>query len=509
MREIYKLINNFKIDKKFWDFDNLTGDDHVNFRSKSAPYLKLGILLGKKLDLKTVVEIGSSRYSVTQKCIDYFNLEPNPLVSPPCCSDGHSTFFWSKYGFDVHTVDIDENCKTSISWSYSNIGEQQPDNLNVHIPNDGISFLKNFDKKIDILFLDGWDKGTPQYAEKHLEAFLAAKDKLSDVHLIIIDDTDFITEDGGKDKLLTPHLIENGYIPLVNGRQTILINTTNVKTLESDFNFIENKEIILENLDITKIELKNKPKVILTLSTIPSRLNETRQDWGVKSVIERLTTLSYENYEIHFNIPYINVKTGEEYIIPEWLLEMERTVEKLKIFRCDDYGSITKIVPTLKRILDPNQIIIIVDDDINYMDYFIEYHLMKKEIYPDTALGFAGISSYDNTCHLCTTLNKDTSVRILEGYKTVSVERRFFTEDFFTDFVGKSWSDDIVISAHLGKNKIKRIVMNYINDRKFNPVVESFPIISAVPNEKGGCNLFRSENIDDNKNYFYKLGYFN
>ena len=33
--------------------------------------------------------------------------------------------------------------------------------------------FKNFDKKIDLLFLDGWDKGTDQYAERHLEAFLA------------------------------------------------------------------------------------------------------------------------------------------------------------------------------------------------------------------------------------------------------------------------------------------------------------------------------------------------
>lgn len=507
MKEIYKLINNFRVDKKFWDFDNLTGDDHVNLRSKSAPYLKLGILLGKKLGLNTVVEIGSSRYSVTQKCIDYFKLEPNPVVSPPCCSDGHSTFFWVKYGFDVHTVDIDENCRRSIAWSYSNIGEEQPENLHLHIPHDGISFLKNFENKIDILFLDGWDKGTPQYTEKHLEAFLSAQDKLSDVHLIIIDDTDFITKDGGKDKLLTPYLIENGYVPLVNGRQTILINTTDVTINDNDFSFDD--DIEFETIDVSKIELSEKPNVILTLTTIPSRLHETRENWGVKPVIERLTTLSYENYEVHFNVPYVNAKTGEVYIIPEWLKEMEEKNEKLKVFRCEDYGSITKIVPTLLRVTDPNQIIIMVDDDIHYMDYFIEYHLMKKQKYPNTALGFAGISAYNNKCHLCTTLDKDTKVRILEGYKTVSLERRFFTDDFFTDFVGKSWSDDVVISAHLGKNNITKIVMNYINDREFKPVVESFPIISAVSNEKGGCNLFRSENVDDNQNYFYNLGYFN
>ena len=80
-----------------------------------------------------------------------------------------------------------------------------------------------FDKKIDILYLDGWDKGTPNFAENHLEAYKAAKDKLSNVHLILIDDTDFNTADGGKDRLLSPYLIENGYSLLFNGRQTLFL----------------------------------------------------------------------------------------------------------------------------------------------------------------------------------------------------------------------------------------------------------------------------------------------
>ena len=90
---------------------------------------------------------------------------------------------------------------------------------------DGIEFLKTCPFKIDILFLDGWDKGTPDYAEQHLEAFKSSTDKLSDTHLILIDDTDYLTEDGGKDKLLSPYLMENNYSMLFNGRQTLFINT--------------------------------------------------------------------------------------------------------------------------------------------------------------------------------------------------------------------------------------------------------------------------------------------
>jgi hypothetical protein len=226
MKEIYKIIHNFKIDKKFWTYDNLTGEDYDIKRSKPAPYLKTSIEIAKVLGLNTVVEIGSTRFAVTQKCIDYYNEKNNAYLSPPCCCDGHGGFFWAESGFEVYTVDIDTNCINGIKWSYSNLNRTLPSNININIPKDGIEFLNEFDKKIDVLFLDGWDKGTPKYAEKHLEAYLAAKDKLSDTHLILIDDTDYLTSDGGKDNLLSPFLIEHDYTPLFNGRQTLFLKWT-------------------------------------------------------------------------------------------------------------------------------------------------------------------------------------------------------------------------------------------------------------------------------------------
>ena len=108
-------------------------------------------------------------------------------------------------------------------------------------------------------------------------------------------------------------------------------------------------------------------QIILSLTTIPQRLNYHNESGGLKPVIDRLLNLSYGNYEIHLNIPYVNKKNQSEYIIPEWLNLIDNP--KLKIFRTDDYGSITKILPTLMRI-DENseQIIITLDDDLEYMD---------------------------------------------------------------------------------------------------------------------------------------------
>jgi hypothetical protein len=509
MKRIYKLLTDFRIDKKYWYDDNLSLDDHINKRSKPAPYIRKMVEIAKMLNLKTLVEIGTNRFELKKECIDYFlDSERNALVSPACCCDGHSTLFFTECGFDVHTVDVNEACVGNLLNYYKSIGKEKPNNLNINIPMDGIQFLKDFDGKIDILYLDGWDVGTPEYAEKHLEAFQAAREKLSDIHLILIDDTDFNTVGGGKDNLLSPYLINEGYIPLFNGRQTLFINTTNVETNNEEYDFKKELEYKDDSKDIDmSFELTEFPNVILSLSTTPNRLSDERDGHGVKPVIENLLSLSYPNYEIHFNIPYINHKTSEEYVIPDWLNDYVKENDKLKIFRCHDYGSITKIAPTIKRISDPETTIITVDDDLIYEDGFIEYHLKKQTIYPDTALGFAGIGALDGSCHLCATMSKDTRVKIIEGYKSASYKRKFFNDDFFTDFVNKSWSDDIVISSYLGKYNISKIVMNYYKEDNFESRVHSFPILHVIPNEVSGCGIYRSENVDDNNNEFYAKGY--
>lgn len=247
-------------------------------------------------------------------------------------------------------------------------------------------------------------------------------------------------------------------------------------------------------------------KVIVSLTTIPNRLNSPHSNGGLKKVLDKILNLSYKNYEVHLNIPDVCKKNNEKYIIPSWLIEIKN--DRLKIFRTDDYGSLTKLVPTLQRTnINDDVIIITVDDDLEYMDGFIEYHLEKRQKYPNAALGFAGIASLNRTCHFCTTVNEDVRVKILEGYKTVSYKRSFFKYDFFKDFLNKSWNDDMIISAYLGKHFIEKWVMNYNKDNDFSARVESFPVVGHLPNERGGCWWFRSENTSDNSDEYYKLGY--
>jgi len=223
--EILKACDSFKKNTYYWNHDVLTPEEN-SIRNYPAPWIIKTLELLKIIDAKVMVEIGSTRKELTRSCIDYYDnsMYLESKDAPPCCQDGHSTYFWARTGIEVHTVDIDESCVTQIQNEYKyHIQEPIPDNLHMHIPGDGIEFLKNFNKKIDFLYLDGWDKGTHEYTERHLDAFLAAQDKLADIHLISIDDTDFNTESAGKDKLLTPYLLENGYIKVLWGRQTVFI----------------------------------------------------------------------------------------------------------------------------------------------------------------------------------------------------------------------------------------------------------------------------------------------
>lgn len=276
--EIFKKCDEFKVNTLFWDHFPLQAEEN-SLRNFPAPWIRKTIELLKIMGAKTMVEIGSTRRELTQNCISYYknSYKLKSAEAPPCCQDGHSTYFWAKSGIDIYTVDIDESCITQLVNQYKyHIQEPIPDNLHIHIPQDGIRFLENFEKQIDFLYLDGWDVGVEKYAEKHLEAYLAAKDKLSPVHLVAIDDTDFDTEQGGKDKLLTPYLLENGYIKLLSGRQNVFLKTTDKEedlllkeneqsTIQIEIESKSSSNIQKENysIDVLKIYDIKQPKVRL------------------------------------------------------------------------------------------------------------------------------------------------------------------------------------------------------------------------------------------------------
>ncbi|MEM9480991.1 MAG: glycosyltransferase [Verrucomicrobiota bacterium] len=180
-------------------------------RGLPLAYIQCAIDLLKITGGRTIVEIGCQRRPITH---------PIEELVRECCADGHSTFFWGRSGLDVHSVDIDPEAV-----EVARTDTKDFPNVNVTC-GDGIQFIKDFDGTIDLLFLDAWDvvPGSP-FAEKHLEAWEVAREKLADTHIIQIDDTD--VGSGGKGKLLLPVLRKEGYDIFAEGRQTLAIKLAN------------------------------------------------------------------------------------------------------------------------------------------------------------------------------------------------------------------------------------------------------------------------------------------
>jgi hypothetical protein len=220
---VWQLALDLKVDLRWWRIETLSAAQQAHERTKPQPYIATTLEILRALGGLTIVEVGSLRQAMTPPCVARYSQRHDSFSAPACCNDGHSTYFWARSGLEVHSVDIDERCRGEIELTYRNLGEPWPANLHLHVPANGIDFLAGFAGTIDLLYLDGWDKGTPGYAERHLEAFEAARPHLASRHLVSIDDTDFDTPEGGKDSLLTPVLLEEGYVPLLRGRQTVFL----------------------------------------------------------------------------------------------------------------------------------------------------------------------------------------------------------------------------------------------------------------------------------------------
>lgn len=251
-------------------------------------------------------------------------------------------------------------------------------------------------------------------------------------------------------------------------------------------------------------------KVVLTLTTIPTRLNSD-YSFDIKYCLESLLNQNYDDYEIHLNIPHIYKKTGEPYIIPEWMSNYD-TDGKLKIYRTEDYGSITKLIPTLER-LDGDDIIIVVDDDIVYHPEMINEHIKNRKIWPNYVIGYDGMRSKnedgststlfgDSRDYYFSACKTNKFVDIIQHYKSVSYFRKFFEDDFlnFWNEYGV-WCDDKTVSAYLSHKKIARLVTYYDGDPNFNSYEEwtagvrhTFPVDKHTSHgSHEGCNLHRKD----------------
>ena len=247
---------------------------------------------------------------------------------------------------------------------------------------------------------------------------------------------------------------------------------------------------------------ESKIEAVISLTTVPERLLNENEE-GLKLVLKSLLTQNDKTYEVHFNIPKKYAVNGSDYIIPAWVDEYQLRYPKLKIFRTEDFGPPTKFVPTIQRLTDEETIVIVVDDDLIYHPDLVTEHKKYQKELVDSVICYDGRGSerpkYNDlrdSWIICVT--EITQTHFLQHYKSASYKKKLFDNSFFSKYLGKTLSDDVLISKYFRDKNIKMYSVpyekeNYLFETKElwdkNQGVVTFPILRCASSiENTGCN---------------------
>ena len=219
------------------------------------------------------------------------------------------------------------------------------------------------------------------------------------------------------------------------------------------------KRMSFEELDKNWRESRDKSHIIFSLTSIPDRIGH--MELTIKSLLYQKKLPK----KIVINLPYQSFRDGKEYVIPEWL-EQLNSVEIVRVQH--DYGPATKFIPTLE-LSDQDQDILVVDDDHVYTRNYIEEYEKGREQYPDYILASSGwrvpedltdrqATLYTNVMQVPPVPVKSTRTKklyqtdIIQGYSGYLIKPRFFDLDELKDYSGVPEQlklvDDVWISAH-------------------------------------------------------------
>jgi hypothetical protein len=134
---------------------------------------------------------------------------------------GFATYLFAAYlqplGGTLHSVDVNpESCRFAREWT----AVFEP-TVHVHCSR-GENWIRNFDGRIDVLFLDSADTDVPGHEDVCFSEFQAAQSKLHERSLVLIDDTPFAGEWHGKGRRAIPWALDNGWRILAAGYQVLL-----------------------------------------------------------------------------------------------------------------------------------------------------------------------------------------------------------------------------------------------------------------------------------------------
>ena len=181
---------------------------------------------------------------------------------------------------------------------------------------------------------------------------------------------------------------------------------------------------------------------VLSMTTTPWRLNQ--------DLVKRVTTLLDalpQNYSLTMNIPHVLKRDNSTYpSVPDELTNHPRIL----IHRVEDQGPITKVLPTLKRLMGSSSIIVVIDDDIVYAPDYIRA-LTSNYKQDESSFVSANVSF---PWH---------GIRVPEGFKGYAIPAQVVTPMLLHDLETFGTvpgtpcftSDDFVIGMMLRKHGIK------------------------------------------------------
>ncbi|WP_161633545.1 FkbM family methyltransferase [Mesorhizobium erdmanii] len=223
------------------------------------------------------------------------------------------------------------------------------------------------------------------------------------------------------------------------------------------------------------------------MTTIPSRID--RIGPALESALSQ--TVPVEHIEL--NVPYVCARTDEPYTLPTWLTEMER----VKIFRTDDFGPITKIAPTLLRHKDDQETYLwSVDDDFAYPENQLA---MLCRGHRDSEHRILARHGGDfNSDGSITFKFGQTQVSMFEGFGTVLYPPACIGDDF-QEYVKETskdvdcrQSDDVVLSLYFSSRQLPIFIWNSPSE------IEPFYPTGSLPHssEKDAIHLQSGGNLE-------------
>ncbi|CAK0858007.1 unnamed protein product [Prorocentrum cordatum] len=198
-------------------------------------------------------------------------------------------------------------------------------------------------------------------------------------------------------------------------------------------------------------------RVVVAMTTIPPRIQR------IEPVIDAMLAQTWPLDKLYLSIPYRYNRTGEPYIIPNWLISKPG----VQIARCEDMGPGTHLLNGLRLEQDPWTFIVVVDDDHIYSPDLVETLMRAALAHPGNAVaaqGFLSVPGLEITEDSPRYLQDQgfAAGPVLVSYLGVVYQRGFFDDSVF-DYSQAAeqckYQDDMWFSAHLALKGIGRVVL--------------------------------------------------